>query len=93
MSGIHSRVRCVISVRDDKTATGLEGVMSRRTRGRGDRMFKNARMGILHVCLHSAHRGQKKASDILELELQSFVSCYVGAGSRTQIPWKSIECS
>ena len=30
----------MISLRDDKTATCLEGMMAKRTRGRGDRMFE-----------------------------------------------------
>ena len=42
-------------------------------------------MGILpefmHSCVHSTYRGQKRASDPLELESQMVVSCYVGGES------------
>lgn len=43
------------------------------------------------ICLHacSAWRGQKKASDSLELELQTIVSCHVGARNQTLILCKS----
>ena len=39
-----------------------------------------------HVC--SAHESQKRASGLLELELQMAVSCYMGAGNQT---WASTE--
>jgi hypothetical protein len=42
-------------------------------------------VGVLHISVHCLHawclRGQKKASDPLELELQRVVSYYVGAGN------------
>lgn len=37
----------------------------------------------LHAC--SAHRGRKMASDPPGLELQSVVSCYMGAVNQTQV--------
>jgi hypothetical protein len=40
-----------------------------------------------------AQRGQKTALNLLGLELEMVVSYYVGARSRTQVPWKSNQCS
>jgi hypothetical protein len=40
-----------------------------------------------------AHAGQKKASELLELELQAVVSCHMSAGNRTPAPCKSNKCS
>jgi hypothetical protein len=40
-----------------------------------------------------AHRNQKRASDLLEQELQMVVSCYVGVGNLLQVLWKSSHCS
>ena len=34
---------------------------------------------------------QKRASDLLELELQMVVSLYVGAGNSTQVLWKNSQ--
>jgi hypothetical protein len=34
--------------------------------------------------MHYAHRGQKRALDILQLELQMIVSHHVGVGNHTQ---------
>jgi hypothetical protein len=33
------------------------------------------------MCVPIAFEGQKRESDLLELELQMVVSCYVGAGN------------
>jgi hypothetical protein len=33
----------------------------------------------MHVSMHYIHRGQKRALDPLELELQMVISCHVGA--------------
>lgn len=38
-----------------------------------------------HVCLYSAHRGQKRVLDLLELELQTVVNCLIGAGNQTPV--------
>ena len=51
-----------------------------------------------YVCMCPMHmfgglRGQKKAWDSLELELQMLVSCHVGAGNQTWILWKNSQCS
>jgi hypothetical protein len=45
-------------------------------------------MFCLHVCLcimfvSGVHRGQKRVSDLLELELEIVASCHVGAGNQT----------
>ncbi|CAO2579474.1 hypothetical protein LEMLEM_LOCUS1012 [Lemmus lemmus] len=34
-----------------------------------------------------------KVSDPLKLDLQTVVSCHVGAGNRTWVLWKSCQCS
>lgn len=36
-----------------------------------------------------AHVCQKRVSDLLKLDLQAAVSCDVGAGNQTRVPWKS----
>lgn len=50
---------------------------------------------VPHVC--SAHKSQKKVLNILKLKLQKvgrfWMSCPVGVWNRTQILWKSIQCS
>lgn len=33
------------------------------------------------ICMSGIHRGQKKASDPLELELEKIVSCHIHVGS------------
>lgn len=35
------------------------------------------------MCILGAQESQKRASDVLELELQTLVSCNVGAGNQT----------
>ena len=45
------------------------------------------------VCVPVACRGQKRALDPSELELQVVVSCHVGAGNGTQVLCKSNGCS
>jgi hypothetical protein len=40
-----------------------------------------------------AHGGQNRASDLLELELQTVVRHHTGAGNRTQVLCKSRQCS
>lgn len=44
-----------------------------------------------HSC--SVWRGQKMVSDPLELELQTVMSFQLGAGNRSQVLWKSSQCS
>lgn len=39
---------------------------------------------VHHVCI--VHRDQKRASDLLELELQTVLSHHVDAGNQTQDP-------
>lgn len=52
-------------------------------------------MFCLHTCLNTicvsgALRGQKRALDLLQLELQTFMSHYVGARNWTRVPcWSS----
>lgn len=41
------------------------------------------------ACVHSAHGGQKRVLDLLELELQDTVGLHVGTGHPTQILCKS----
>jgi hypothetical protein len=43
--------------------------------------------------MHGAHRGQKRAPDSLELELQVALSCHVGAAEGAQVLWKSSQHS
>ena len=57
-------------------------------------------MGVLPACMYanilsvcSAHRGQKRASDPLEPELQMVLSCQTGARKQTPVPCKSSQCS
>lgn len=59
-------------------------------------LFKNCMcMNVLSACLPvlsmhpSAHGGQKRGSDLLVLELQTFMSCCVDAGHQTWMLWKS----
>ena len=40
-----------------------------------------------------AHRGQKRASDSLEVELQMVVNYQAGAGKQTQVFRESSTCS
>lgn len=51
----------------------------------------------MHICvlctLLSILRGQKRALDTLELELQMAVSHYVGAGNQTLVLWKHSQWS
>lgn len=37
---------------------------------------------LCNICVPGTHKGQQKASDLLELELQTIMSHYVGAGSQ-----------
>lgn len=41
------------------------------------------------ICITCARRGQKKAMDSLELELQAIMSCCMGAVNRTWVFFKS----
>lgn len=41
------------------------------------------------MCVLGPCRGQKRASNLLEIELQSAVSHHVGARSQTLVLWKS----
>jgi hypothetical protein len=45
------------------------------------------------MCVSGVHRGQKKALDFLELEFQTVLSHYVGAGNQAQVYWISSQCS
>ena len=38
-------------------------------------------------------KNQKNESEALELELQTVVSCHVGARNQTLVVWKSNQCS
>ena len=58
-------------------------------------------MGIWSACMSMYHtnawlgqawRGQKRALDLLELELQTIVSCCVGPGNHTWVLPKSCHC-
>lgn len=44
-----------------------------------------------YVSVHQsgAHRGQKRKSDLLEMEFQVVVNAHVGARSRTWVIWKN----
>lgn len=57
-----------------------------------------AHEGFVHtyvcvLCVSCARRGQEKASDPLELEWQTVVSCREDAGNSTQVLWGSSQCS
>jgi hypothetical protein len=45
------------------------------------------------MCVPGVQRGQKRAWDPLELELQMALSCHVGSGNWTWVPWESSQCS
>lgn len=47
---------------------------------------------IYKPCAQSTQRGQKPVMGLLELELQTVVSCYVGNGYRIWVVWKSCQC-
>jgi hypothetical protein len=49
-------------------------------------------MTVLAIIM-SPHRGQKRASGPLELELQMIVSCCVGAKNQTQVLYRNSKCS
>lgn len=46
---------------------------------------------VLQAC--GAHGSQKRASDLMELELQVVVSCHVGAGHQTWVLYRSTVLS
>ena len=46
---------------------------------------------VLSAC--SILRSQKRASDLLELELQMVVSLHMGAGNQIHVLWKGSQCS
>ena len=57
-------------------------------------VFIGAWVLCLHVCIYMCiclvtHRGQKRALEPLELELQMVVSCYVGARNQTWVLCKN----
>ena len=37
-----------------------------------------------HMCVPATHRDQSRSSDLLELELQMVVNCYVDVGMETR---------
>jgi hypothetical protein len=45
------------------------------------------------VCVPATFRGQKRAPDVLQLELWMVVGCQGGAKNQTRILWKSNKCS
>lgn len=45
------------------------------------------------LCTYSAHRGQKRALEPLELELQKVESVHVGAGNQTWVPSNLHQCT
>ena len=50
-------------------------------------------VSICTVYMPGAGRGQKRALDLLELELQMVVNCYVDAGNGTWVICKSSKYS
>lgn len=44
-----------------------------------------------HVCA-STWKGEERASESLQLELQAAMSCHVGAGKGIQVLWKKSKC-
>ena len=44
------------------------------------------------LCIPGSYRGQKKASGLMKLELQTVVSLHVGAGNQTWVLWKGSQC-
>lgn len=46
---------------------------------------------MYHICIF--HRDQKRASDLLELELETVLSHHVDAGNQTQDPPQKHHCS
>ena len=49
-------------------------------------------MYVCVPCVPGAGGGQKRASYLLELELQMVVNHHVGAGKQTQACWESGQC-
>lgn len=45
------------------------------------------------ICRPGIHQGQQKASDPLEIELRTAVSCCMGAGSQNPVLWKRSQYS
>jgi hypothetical protein len=55
-------------------------------------------VGVLLACMSiiyvsGAHEDQKRASDPLELELQTVVSHHVGSRNQTWVLWRNGQCS
>lgn len=64
----------------------------------GDLLVCILRVWVSHLyigvsCACNALRGQNKVLDPMELELQTVVSSYVVAGDRSEVLWKSSQCS
>ena len=49
-------------------------------------------MYVCVLCVPGTGGGQKRASYLLELELQMVVNHHVGAGNQTQACWESGQC-
>lgn len=48
----------------------------------------------MHLCVPGAHRSQTRVlGNPLELELETVVSLFMGAGNRVQVLWESSKCS
>lgn len=45
----------------------------------------------MHHVVSGTHKGQKRASDSLELQLQMLVSLHVGTGNRTWVPTEALS--
>lgn len=50
------------------------------------------RIYLYTMCTVGAHEGQKRMSDIPELQLQTVVSCHVGVKDQVWVPCKSSYC-
>lgn len=50
-------------------------------------------MNVCVPCTCSAWGGQKRALDVLQLELQMIMICLMGAGNWTHMPWKNRQFS
>jgi hypothetical protein len=50
-------------------------------------------MCVCATFTHDAHRGQKRALDPLDLDLQMVVSQHVGAAHTPWVLWKGSQCS
>lgn len=55
--------------------------------------FNDLFLFCVHWCYFACMSFPARVSDLLELELQTDVSCCKGAGNWTMVLWKNIQCA